>query len=48
MVEDGLDGRPPGWRLRLSVIWAGLRERARRAVPAALRRMTADADPPAP
>lgn len=27
MVEDGLDGRHPGWRLRLSVARAGLRER---------------------
>jgi len=39
MVEDTLDGRPPGWRLHLGVAWAGLRERARRARPAALRRM---------
>jgi hypothetical protein len=30
MVEDTLDGRRPGWRLRLSVAWAGLRERGRR------------------
>jgi hypothetical protein len=39
MVEDTLDGRPPGWRLHLGVAWAGLRERARRVRPAALRRM---------
>ena len=31
MVEDSLDGRRPGWRLRLSVAWAGLRERGHRA-----------------
>jgi hypothetical protein len=48
MVEDGLDGRRPGWRLRFGVVGAGLRERARRVLPAALRRMTADADPPPP
>jgi len=48
MVEDGLDGRPPGWRLRLAVVWAGLRERARQAVPAKLWRMAAEADPPPP
>jgi hypothetical protein len=41
MVEDTLDGRRPGWRLHLGVAWAGLRERARRARPAALRRMMA-------
>jgi hypothetical protein len=39
MVEDTLDGRPPGWRLHLGVAWAGLRERARRARPSALRHM---------
>jgi len=27
MVEDSLDGRRPTWRLRVSVAWAGLRER---------------------
>jgi len=27
MVEDTLDGRGPGWRLRLGAAWAGLRER---------------------
>ena len=27
MVEDTLDGRRPGWRLRLGTVWAGLRER---------------------
>ena len=32
LVEDTLDGRRPGWRLRLGVAWAGLRERGRRAV----------------
>jgi hypothetical protein len=48
MVEDGLDGRPPGWRLRLAVVWAGLRERARQAVPAKLWRMASEADPPPP
>jgi hypothetical protein len=26
LVEDTLDGRKPGWRLRLSVTWSGLRE----------------------
>ncbi len=31
MVEDSLDGRRPRWRLRLSVAWAGLRERGHRA-----------------
>src|SRR5207249_1769611 len=31
MVEDTLDGDRPGWRLRLGVIWAGLREHGRRA-----------------
>jgi len=31
MVEDSLDGRRPSWRLRASVAWAGLRERAHRA-----------------
>jgi len=41
MVEDTLDGRPPGWRLHLGVAWAGLRERARRARPAALRQIMA-------
>ena len=30
MVEDSLDGRGPGWRLRLSVARAGLRERGHR------------------
>lgn len=30
LIEDSLDGRRPGWRLRLSVAWAGLRERGRR------------------
>jgi hypothetical protein len=29
MVEDTLDGRRPGWRLRLGVAWSGLRERGR-------------------
>ena len=29
MVEDGLDGQRPGWRLRVSVAGAGLRERGR-------------------
>lgn len=48
MVEDTLGSRRPGWRLHLDVIRAGLRERARRSVPAVLRRMTADADPPPP
>jgi hypothetical protein len=43
MVEDTLDGRRPGWRLHLSVALAGLRERGRRAAPAALRKMAADA-----
>ena len=38
MVEDTLDGGRPGWRLRLGVIWAGLRERGRRAGRAAWRR----------
>jgi hypothetical protein len=41
MVEDSLDGHEPGWRLHLGVAWAGLRERARRARPSALRRMMA-------
>lgn len=27
LVEDTLDGARPGWRLRLGVVWAGLRER---------------------
>jgi hypothetical protein len=27
LMEDGLDGRRPGVRLRLSITWAGLRER---------------------
>jgi hypothetical protein len=43
MVEDTLDGRPPGWRLRLGVVWAGLRERghqARWAAPRVLRGLT--------
>ncbi len=31
MVEDGLNGGRPGRRLRLSVAWAGLRERGHRA-----------------
>jgi hypothetical protein len=35
LVEDTLDGGRPGWRLHLGVIRAGLRERGRRAVPAA-------------
>jgi len=48
MVEDTLDGRRPGWRLRLGVIWAGLRERARQTAPAALRRMQAEAGPSRP
>ena len=48
MVEDTLGGRRPGWRLHLGVIRAGLRERARRVIPAALRRMKADTDPPPP
>jgi hypothetical protein len=30
MVEDTLDGGRPGWRLRLGVIRAGLRERSPR------------------
>ncbi len=30
MVEDSLDGERPGRRLRLSVAWAGLRERGHR------------------
>ena len=34
-MEDTLDGRGPGWRLRLSVVWAGLRERGHQARPAA-------------
>jgi hypothetical protein len=38
MVEDTLDGRRAGWRLHLSVAWAGLRERGRRTAPAALRK----------
>jgi len=41
MVEDTLDGRGPGWRFQLSVAWAGLRERGRRAAPAALRKIAA-------
>jgi hypothetical protein len=47
MVEDSLDGRRPGWRLRLSVVWAGLRERGhrvrlagQRAAPPVLRGLT--------
>ena len=48
MVEDTLGGRRPGWRLHLSVAWAGLRERGRRAVPAVLRRMRAEAGPSRP
>lgn len=32
MVEDTLDGRRPGWRLRLGAAWAGLRERGYQAV----------------
>jgi hypothetical protein len=50
MVEDSLDGRRPGWRLRLSVVWAGLRERGhrvrlagQRAAPPVLRGLTATA-----
>lgn len=31
MVEDNLDGERPGLRFRLSVAWAGLRERGHRA-----------------
>jgi len=31
MVEDSLDGRRPTWRLRVSVAWAGLRERGHQA-----------------
>ena len=31
MVEDSLDGERPGRRFRLSVAWAGLRERGHRA-----------------
>ncbi len=31
MVEDTLDGRPPGWRLRLAVAGYGLRERGHQA-----------------
>jgi len=46
LVEDTLDGREPGWRLHLSVVWAGLRERGRRAVPATLRRIAKDAERP--
>jgi hypothetical protein len=34
LVEDTLDGRRPGWRLRLAVAWSGLRERGRQARPA--------------
>ena len=29
MVEDGLDGQRPTWRLTVSVAWAGLRQRGR-------------------
>ncbi|MGH3256750.1 MAG: hypothetical protein ACRDOU_15380 [Streptosporangiaceae bacterium] len=32
MVEDGLDGQRPTWRLTVSVAWAGLRERGRALV----------------
>jgi hypothetical protein len=32
MVEDTLDGRRAGWRLRLGVAWSGLRERGRQVV----------------
>ena len=31
MVEDTLEGARPGWRLRLGLAWAGLREHGRRA-----------------
>jgi hypothetical protein len=31
VVEDSLDGRPPGWRLRLAVAGYGLRERGYQA-----------------
>jgi hypothetical protein len=48
LVEDTLDGGRPGWRLHIGVIWAGLRERGRRVVPAALRRMRAEAGPSRP
>jgi hypothetical protein len=34
LVEDTLDGRRPGWRLRLGVVWSGLRERGHQARPA--------------
>lgn len=37
MVEDSLDGERPGWRLRLSVARAGLRERGRQARLAGLK-----------
>ena len=46
LVEDTLGGREPGWRLHLGVVWAGLRERGRRAVPATLRRIAKDAERP--
>ena len=36
LVEDTLGGRRPGWRLRLGVVLAGLRERGRRAARAGL------------
>jgi hypothetical protein len=32
MVEDSLDDRKPGWRLRLGVAWSGLRERGHQVV----------------
>jgi len=32
MVEDGLDGQRPTWRLTMSVAWAGLRQRGRALV----------------
>jgi hypothetical protein len=32
MVEDGLDGQRPTWRLTVTVAWAGLRERGRALV----------------
>jgi hypothetical protein len=32
MVEDRLDGQRPTWRLKMSVAWAGLRERGRALV----------------
>jgi hypothetical protein len=49
VVEDTLDGRRPGWRLRLAVAWAGLRERGHQArrtggrvLPGLARGFTAD------